>query len=76
MELIQLGIITPNNIIVGLVIYLVLVGSALYFVLKNEVKFVMFLWIALVLMLPFLGALIYLVKYFIGKKRLENKSLV
>lgn len=65
---IYLGIISPTDMVIGAIIYFFITITAFYLILKNEKTYFIFLWIFLSVFLPFLGSIIYIVKYFINKK--------
>ena len=61
---------STQNIIV-FVIYLVLIVFAISQILKNEKKHYRFLWLMVVILFPYIGSVVYLMKHFLT---LRNKS--
>jgi len=57
------GILTPVHVLILLALHLVLFVASLVLILKHERGYLQMLWIALVLIFPVLGALIYLVRF-------------
>ncbi|MCK7591097.1 PLDc N-terminal domain-containing protein [Subsaxibacter sp. CAU 1640] len=68
------GAIGPIQILIGGILYLIFTISALVLALKNETSVRVFLWILMILFLPFFGSLIYLMKRFINKKKASNTA--
>lgn len=69
---IYLGIITPSDIVVASILYFILTILAMYLILKNEKSIFIFFWILLILFLPFLGSIIYILKFLINKNSANN----
>ena len=57
------GIIGPPGIMTAGIIFLALFITALILILKNEKDSAKPLWILVILLVPIVGALIYLLKY-------------
>lgn len=66
--------IGPFEIITVLVIYLVFVFTALYFIGKREKGLSYFLWLLVILCFPFIGPMAYFFKYFVNPKVSENAA--
>lgn len=68
-----LGILGPIGVLSIISSYLLITIPSLILILKNEKGLGMFLWLLLILFLPFLGGGIYLLKYFLNRKpKLKN----
>ena len=63
------GILTPVHVVILLALHLVLFVASLVLILKHEKGSIQLLWIALVLIFPVFGALIYLVRFFMQRNR-------
>jgi hypothetical protein len=60
---------SPQNIVV-FIIYLVLIVLAISLILKNEKKQYRILWLMIVILFPYIGSVIYLLKFLLT---LQNK---
>ncbi|MCG6190220.1 MULTISPECIES: PLDc N-terminal domain-containing protein [Maribellus] len=58
---------SSQNIVV-FVIYLVLIILAIALILKNEKKTHRVLWLMVVILFPYIGSVIYLLKYLLTKR--------
>lgn len=67
-HLMSLGILGPVGVIITSIVYFGITLSALYLILKNEKKNSFFLWLFLLFFVPFLGAVIYILRFLINKK--------
>lgn len=65
------GIFQSTQNIVVFIIYLILIVFAIALILKNEKKITRILWLMVVILFPYIGSVIYLLKYFLSVK---NKS--
>lgn len=68
------GIIGPVGIIVLLVVYLLLTAVAVIQVFRNEKGLVMFIWLAIIFMVPFLGPVLYIAKYLIERQTTSRET--
>lgn len=66
-----LGILTPFKIITYSVIYLAFLAYSLYLALKNESKYLLVLWVLIILFIPFIGSIMYILKYHLNKRKLK-----
>mgnify|MGYP006288807715 CR=1 FL=1 len=57
------GIVGPAGMLLVGIVFLVLFIIALILILKNEKDAALPLWILVILLIPILGAVIYLIKY-------------
>lgn len=64
--LIVLGIVGPFQVLLIAGAYLALLIAALILVFKNEKGWLALIWAAIVLLMPFLGSLVYLLKHFVN----------
>lgn len=58
---------SSQNIVI-LVIYLILIILAIALILKNEKKTPRILWLMVVILFPYIGSVIYLMKYLLTKR--------
>lgn len=58
------SILTPFNVLLYSIFYLLITLVALYYAFKNEKSFSLFIWTVVILLLPLIGSLIYFLKYF------------
>lgn len=58
----------PMGVLVLGALYLGLLLSALYLILKNEKGLMLAFWLIVVLALPFVGSLLYLAKHLLAAK--------
>jgi len=65
------GIISPIGVLFLAAIYLTLVITSLYLILKNEDGYIKLFWIVLVLFIPFVGSIVYLGNHLISKNRIK-----
>ena len=63
------GILSPIHVFILLMLSLILFVTALVLILKHEKGYLQILWIALALIYPVLGALIYLARFFMHRGR-------
>ncbi|MFO7851313.1 MAG: hypothetical protein ACQERS_06695 [Bacteroidota bacterium] len=61
------GVLGPVGVILLVVVFLVLFISALILILKNEKGWQQIVWIIIILILPIVGAGIYLLKHAIER---------
>lgn len=66
--IIVLGMITPTDLLVFLILYALVTFFAIYFAVKNEKNLIFFVWLMVILFIPFLGSTIYLMKHFVSHK--------
>lgn len=64
--------IYPYQIIILLSILFVIFMSALVLASKNETRFHFLIWAAIIIFIPFFGAVSYLIKHFTDKKVAER----
>lgn len=64
--------ISAYQIIILLSILLVIFVSALVLASKNETRFHFLIWAAIIIFIPFVGAVSYLIKHFTDKKLAER----
>ena len=62
------GIIGPWGLIAVITIYLLISLPALFLVLKYEKSFNLFLWLLIILFIPFIGSALYLLRYVLNTK--------
>lgn len=62
------GIVGPTGILLVGIIFLVLFIIALILILKNEKDAALPIWILVILLVPIVGAVIYLIKYAMDQK--------
>lgn len=62
------GVLTPYHIILFSVLFLIVFFYSIILILKNEKKIRIPIWILITLIFPFVGSIIYIFKYFIGRK--------
>jgi uncharacterized membrane protein YhaH (DUF805 family) len=58
---------SPQNLIV-FIIYLALIIVGIALILKNEKKLPRILWLMVVILFPYIGSVIYLLKYLLTKR--------
>jgi predicted membrane channel-forming protein YqfA (hemolysin III family) len=63
------GILSPIHVFILLALHLILFVTALVLILKHEKGYLQLLWIILTLVFPVLGALIYLLRFFVQRNR-------
>lgn len=66
------GIIGPKGILVLLAVFLTLTIIYFLLVLKKEKGLIMFIWLAVVFMVPFLGPVLYIAKYSIERQKIKG----
>ncbi len=59
--------ISPISIFIIAILYAILLITSIILIIKNENSNSTILWLLLVFFAPFLGAIIYITKYFISK---------
>jgi hypothetical protein len=59
------GIIGPIGILVILFVYLALTVISVIQTFRNEKGLALFIWLAVIFMVPFLGAILYITKYLV-----------
>gem|GEM_PF-6569213 len=64
--------IGPKEILVILAVYLALTIISVLLVFKKEKDLVIFIWLAVVFMVPFLGPVLYITKYLIERQKIES----
>lgn len=62
-----LGIMSPVGVLVTGIFYILITIFSLFLVFKSEKSFNAFLWALFIVFLPFIGSIVYLLKYYIGK---------
>lgn len=60
--------ISPTQIILFLMIYVFLTGTALVMASKKETNFHFIIWTLIIIFLPFLGSLSYILKFYTSRK--------
>ena len=58
---------SPQNAVV-FIIYVVLIIFAIALIMKNEKKLGRILWLMVVILFPYIGSVIYMLKYFLSAK--------
>ena len=64
--------IGPKGILVILAVYLALTIISVLLVFKKEKDLIMFIWLAVVFMVPFLGPVLYIAKHLIERQKIEG----
>jgi len=63
------GILSPIHVFILLMLYFILFVTALVLILKHEKGYMQVLWVAVALIFPVFGALIYLARFFMHRGR-------
>ena len=58
---------SQQNIVI-LIVYIILIVFAIALILKNEKKYQRILWLIVVILFPYIGSVIYLLKYFLTQR--------
>ena len=62
----------PYEVIGFILTYLIITIASIYLILKNETKYLKFIWILLCLMIPFLISVIYIGNFLINNRLRRN----
>jgi hypothetical protein len=64
--------ISPTQIILFLITYILLAGTALVMASKKETNFHFLIWTLIIIFLPFFGSLSYILKFYTSRKINNN----